>query len=53
MIERQRGLSIGMAALEPDERCGQSDLGDGYLDPAVVLRFVASSFFAYSSAAIS
>ncbi|KAH8621750.1 hypothetical protein IG631_23627 [Alternaria alternata] len=25
-----------MAALEPDERCGQSDLGDGYLDPAVI-----------------
>ncbi|KAF2844553.1 hypothetical protein T440DRAFT_484105 [Plenodomus tracheiphilus IPT5] len=34
--ERQRGLSMGMAALEPDERCDRSDLGDGYLDPTVV-----------------
>lgn len=53
MIERLRDLSIGMAALEPDARCGHSNLGDGYLNLAAVLILVTSLFFVQGAAAIS
>jgi hypothetical protein len=33
-----------MAALEPDARFGHSNLGDGYLNPAVVLILVTPLF---------